>query len=124
MVAARERHAILDARSCEFEDILQLLTTAPDTKPTCLYVRYSVAMGWKADFEQAASVIVLCARQGASLRRRRWRNKESLSARLGAQAIGIGAAPGCLWAKARVAFVRPQGVRQLARVDAICYSDL
>jgi len=50
------------------------------TKPTCLYVRYSVAMGWKADFEQAASVIVLCARQGASLRQRRWRNKESLSA--------------------------------------------
>jgi hypothetical protein len=68
MVAARERHAILDARSCEFEDILQLLTTAPDTKPTCLYVRYSVAMGWKADFEQAASVIVLCARRGPSLR--------------------------------------------------------
>ena len=31
---------------------------------------------WKADFEQAASVIVLCARQGASLRRRCWRNKE------------------------------------------------
>jgi hypothetical protein len=41
------------------------------TKPTCLYVRYSVAMGWKADFEQAASVIVLCARQGASLRQQR-----------------------------------------------------
>jgi hypothetical protein len=37
-------------------------------------------MGWKADFEQAASVIVLCARQGASLRQRRWHNKESLSA--------------------------------------------
>ena len=46
------------------------------TKPTCLYVRYSVAMGWKADFERVASVIVLCARQGASLRQRRWRNKE------------------------------------------------
>ena len=42
--------------------------SAYGTKPTCLYVRYSVAMGWKADFEQAASVIVLCARQGASLR--------------------------------------------------------
>jgi hypothetical protein len=42
-------------------------TTSPiGTKPTCLYVRYSVAMWWKADFEQAASVIVLCARQGAS----------------------------------------------------------
>jgi hypothetical protein len=41
------------------------------TKPTWLYVRCLVAMGWKADFEQAASVIVLCARQGASLRRRR-----------------------------------------------------
>ena len=54
--------------------------SAIGTKPTCLYVRYSVAMGWKADFEQAASVIVLCARQGASLRQRRWRNKESLSA--------------------------------------------
>jgi hypothetical protein len=37
------------------------------TKPTCLYVGYLVAMGWKADFEQATSVIVLCARQGASL---------------------------------------------------------
>jgi hypothetical protein len=35
------------------------------TKPTCLYVGYLVAMGWKADFEQATSVIVLCARQGA-----------------------------------------------------------
>jgi hypothetical protein len=40
--------------------------------------RYSVAMGWKEDFEQAESVIVLCARQGALLRQRR--NKESLSA--------------------------------------------
>jgi hypothetical protein len=45
--------------------------TAFGTKPTCLYVRYSVAMGWKADFERVASVIVLCARQGASLRQRR-----------------------------------------------------
>jgi hypothetical protein len=44
--------------------------SAYGTKPTCLYVRYLVAMGWKADFEQAASVIVLCARQGASLRQR------------------------------------------------------
>jgi hypothetical protein len=32
--------------------------SACGTKPTCLYVRYSVAMWWKADFEQAASVIV------------------------------------------------------------------
>jgi hypothetical protein len=56
--------------------------SAYGTKPTCLYVRYSVAMGWKADFEQAASVIVLCARQGfaKATGQRRWRNKESLSA--------------------------------------------
>ena len=50
--------------------------TAFGTKPTCLYVRYLVAMGWKADFEQAASVIVLCAREGTLLRQRRSRNKE------------------------------------------------
>jgi hypothetical protein len=31
-----------------------------DIKPRPLLGRY----GWKADFEQAASVIVLCARQG------------------------------------------------------------
>jgi hypothetical protein len=45
--------------------------SAIGTKPARLYVRYLVAMAWKADFEQAASVIVLCARQGASLRQRR-----------------------------------------------------
>jgi hypothetical protein len=38
-----------------------------DIKPRPLLGRY----GWKADFEQAASVIVLCARQGGSLRQRR-----------------------------------------------------
>ena len=45
------------------------------TTRTFRNVRYSVAMGWKADFEQAASV---CAGQGASLRQRRWR-KEGVS---------------------------------------------
>jgi hypothetical protein len=45
-------------------DSIECLLVAP--KRTCLYVRYSVAMGWKADFQQAASVIVLCVRQGAS----------------------------------------------------------
>jgi hypothetical protein len=50
------------------------------TTRTFRNVRYLVAMGWKADFEQAASVIVLCARQGASLRQRHWRNKEAPSA--------------------------------------------
>jgi hypothetical protein len=48
------------------------------TTRTFRNVRYSVAMGWKADFEQAASVTVLCAGQGASLRQRRWR-KEGVS---------------------------------------------
>jgi hypothetical protein len=50
------------------------------TTRTFRNVRYSVAVGGKADIEQAASVIVLSARQSASLRQRRGRNKESLSA--------------------------------------------
>ena len=51
-------------------------------EPTSNYVRCWVAMRWKADFEQAASVIVLCARQGASLRQRRC-NKECLFGLMG-----------------------------------------
>ena len=54
--------------------------SAVGTTRTFRNVRYSVAVGGKADIEQAASVIVLSARQGASLRQRRGRNKESLSA--------------------------------------------
>ena len=50
--------------------------SAYGTTRTFRNVRYLVAVGCKADIEQAASVIVLCARQGASLRQRRWRNKE------------------------------------------------
>ena len=41
------------------------------TKLPIRNVRVPVARGWKADFEQAASVTVLCARQGGSLRQRR-----------------------------------------------------
>jgi hypothetical protein len=41
------------------------------TTRTFRNVRYSVAVGGKADIEQAESMIVLSARQGASLRRRR-----------------------------------------------------
>jgi hypothetical protein len=50
------------------------------TTRTFRNVRYSVAIWVKADIEQAASVIVLRARQGASQSQQRWRNKESLSA--------------------------------------------
>ena len=63
----RVSHLRLQIKSCRQNGSVSSF----GTKPTCLYVRYSVATGWKADFEQAASVIVLCARQGASLRRRR-----------------------------------------------------
>ena len=34
-----------------------MLMSPNGIKPTCLYVRYLVAMGWKADFEQAASAL-------------------------------------------------------------------
>jgi hypothetical protein len=59
--------------------------------------------GWKADFEQAASVIVLCARQGASLRQRRSgpgaiRSLFQLMGRDTAYWYRRGR--GCLWAKA------------------------
>ena len=44
-----------------------LRMSADGTTRTLRNVRYSVAVRCKADFEHAASVIVLCARQGGSL---------------------------------------------------------
>jgi hypothetical protein len=61
-------------------------------------VRYSVAMGWKADFQQAASVIVLRARQGASLRRGAAAQLFQLMGRDTAYWYRRGR--GCSWAKA------------------------
>ena len=86
--------------------------SASGTEPTSNYVRCWVAMGWKADFEQAASVIVLCAKQGASLRRRRSGAIRSLFQLMGR---GTGSwyrrGRGVLVGEGRVSFVRWRSAR-------------